>query len=126
MSPSTVQARKMVLVSSLLLFAISIYRNRQAEEPAVTFRRLWATGVVALLLSLLADFAPKIAGPFALLTVLGWFVRDGEQLLSGVVGTGKAGAAAVGSQTTRRTGANTQTTTTRKGNTVTVAHQTGP
>lgn len=116
----------MVLVSSFALLAISIYRNRGAETQAVTFRRLWATGVVALLLSLLADFAPSIAGPFAVLTVLGWFVTDGTEIIDNALGTGNAGGAKVGSQTTHRTGAHTQTTVTHDGSTTTVTHQTGP
>lgn len=92
----------MVLVSSFLLILISVYRNRKNENQADTFRRLWATGVVAFLLSALADFAPTIAGPFAMLTVLGWFVKDGTQLVDNALGgTGVAAAKPVGSTTTR-------------------------
>lgn len=78
----------MVLVSCFALILISVYRNRQSEQPADTFRRLWATGVVAFMLSLLADFAPTVAGPFAALTVLGWFVKDGTALVDNALGSG--------------------------------------
>lgn len=114
MDVSKVQARKLVLVSSLALLAIAVYRNRQSETPAITFRRMWATGVVWLLLSLLADFAPAIAGPFAVLTVLGWIVKDGTQLLDQALGLGPSAAP------------NTSTATARSGNTVTHTTQTGP
>lgn len=100
MNVSKVQARKMVLVSCFALVLISVYRNRQSEQPADTFRRLWATGVVAFMLSLLADFAPTIAGPFAGLTVLGWFVKDGTGLVDSALGTGASSATPVASATT--------------------------
>lgn len=71
MSPDKVQARKMVLVSAFLLAAIAVYKDRKGGSTADTFHALWGVGVVSMLLSILADFAPTIAGPFALLTVLG-------------------------------------------------------
>ena len=64
------QARKMVLVSALLLAVIAVYKDRK-QGAGDTFHALWGVGVLALLLSILADFAPTIAGPFAALTVLG-------------------------------------------------------
>lgn len=59
----------MVLVSALLLAVIAVYKDR--KRGADTFHALWGVGVLSLLLSILADFAPTIAGPFAVLTVLG-------------------------------------------------------
>lgn len=70
MRPDKVQARKMVLVSALLLAAIAVYKDRK-RGAGDTFHALWGVAVLSLLLSLLADFAPTIAGPFAVLTVLG-------------------------------------------------------
>jgi hypothetical protein len=126
MNVDKVQARKMVLVSCFALILISVYRNRGSETQGDTFRRLWATGVVAFLLSLLADFAPTIAGPFAVLTVLGWVVKDGTAIVDSALGTG-AGASPAGPVTsTARTGPNTQTTVTKTPSTTTVSKQTGP
>lgn len=70
MTPDRVQARKMVLVGAFLLAGLAVYRDRRQGAPD-TFRALWGVGVVSLLLSILADFAPTIAGPFAVLAVLG-------------------------------------------------------
>lgn len=119
MDVSKVQARKMVLVSIFALFAISVYRNRSAETPAATFRRFWATGVVAEILSLLADFAPGVAGPFAVLTVLGWVVKDGTDLIGSALGISTAAAAPVSSGQAPHTTSSTNPT----GGTTTV---TGP
>jgi hypothetical protein len=60
----------MVLVSAFLLAAIAVYRDHRAGAGD-TFHALWGVGVLSLLLSLLADFAPTVAGPFAALVVLG-------------------------------------------------------
>lgn len=86
MNPDKVQARKMVLVGVLLLFVIGVYRDRKAADPAGTFRVMWAAGVVGLILSLLADFAPRIAGPFAVLMVLGSLTSGGEKVIATALG----------------------------------------
>lgn len=93
-NPDKVQARKMVLVGILLLAIIGVYRDRKQTDPAGTFRVMWAAGVVGLLLTLLADFAPKIAGPFALLAVLGSLTRDNviERALGTVAPTKSTGS----------------------------------
>lgn len=75
------QSRKLVLVSIALLTVINVYRGTRAREEGQMFRRLWGTGVLGVMLSLLADFAPQIAGPFALLTVLGSFTNGGDEAL---------------------------------------------
>lgn len=96
MNPSKVQARKMVLVSAFLLAAIAVYRDRRGSESTQsTFRTLWGVGVVSLLLSLLADFAPTIAGPFAALTVLGSLAAGKTSIIERVLGP--AGSKAPGS-----------------------------
>lgn len=77
----------MVLVSALLLAAIAVYRDRRAGSGAGdTFRALWGVGVLSLALSLVADFVPQIAGPFAALTVLGSLTNGGDQLLQSMLG----------------------------------------
>lgn len=86
MSPDKVQARKMVLVSAFLLAAIAVYRDR-SSGAGDTFRALWGVGVLSMLLSLLADFAPTIAGPFAALTVLGSLTSGGTSIIDKVLGT---------------------------------------
>lgn len=86
MTPDKVQARKMVLVSAFLLAAIAVYRDRQ-QGTGDTFRALWGVGVVSMLLSLLADFAPTIAGPFAVLTVLGSLTSGGTSIIDKILGT---------------------------------------
>lgn len=133
MSVSKVQARKMVLVSVFLLAVLSTYRDRKQETPQGTFRVFWGIGVVSMFLSLLADFAPTIAGPFAVLAVLGSLTDGGEQALQKILasitpqtGDTATGNTATSSVTSVRTGPSTQTTTTTAGNTTTVAHQTGP
>lgn len=130
---SKTQARKTVLVCVFLLAALSSYRDRKQETPQGTFRTFWGVGVVSMLLSLLADFAPQIAGPFAALAVLGSLTNGGEQALQKILGsitpqTGDttAGGTAPASVASTRTGATTQTTTVTKGAVTTVAHQTGP
>src|SRR4051812_17944179 len=77
----------MVLVSAFALAAISVYRDRsKADADHNTFKSLWGVGVVALLLSLLADFAPTIAGPFAVLVVLGSLTNGGDQVIQTALG----------------------------------------
>ena len=86
MNPSKVQARKMVLVSAFLLAAIAVYRDRQQGTQA-TFKALWGVAVVSLVLSIVADFVPQIAGPFAVVTVLGSLTSGGSNLIDKMLGT---------------------------------------
>lgn len=85
MSPDKVQARKMVLVSALILAGIAVYRDHKAGASD-TFHALWGVGVVSLLLSILADFAPTIAGPFAALTVLGSLASGDASIIDKLFG----------------------------------------
>jgi hypothetical protein len=86
MSPDKVQARKMVLVSVFLLALITVYRDRRDTSPKGTFRVFWGVGVVGMFLSLLADFVPQIAGPFAALIVLGSLTHGGDKLIEQALG----------------------------------------
>lgn len=87
-----VQARKMVLVSTLLLAVIAVYRDRQSDGTTTadvaggTFRALWGVGLVGFALSLVADFAPGIAGPFAGLVVLGSLTHGGDKVIQTALG----------------------------------------
>lgn len=98
MTPGKVQARKMVLVSAFLLAAIAVYRDR-SRGGGDTFRALWGVGVVSFALSLLADFAPTVAGPFAALAVLGSLASGDVSLLDRMLG--RAASAPASSSTTR-------------------------
>lgn len=113
MNPSKVQARKMVLVSAFLLAAIAVYRDRQQGSGA-TFKALWGVGVVSLILSIVADFVPQIAGPFAVVTVLGSMTSGGDTLIGKMLGTVAATPAAAKPPTSApaKPVASTQTTTT--------------
>lgn len=98
MTPDKVQARKMVLVGAFLLAALALYREH--EKPGHdTFRALWGVGVVSLVLSIIADFAPTIAGPFAMLTVLGSFASGDVSVIDRLFG-----ASPVKSQSTQAKG----------------------
>lgn len=78
----------MVLVSAFLLAAIALYRDRGSKGTTQdTFRALWGVGVVSLALSLLADFVPQVAGPFAALAVLGSLTNGGDKLIQSALGT---------------------------------------
>jgi hypothetical protein len=85
-TPDKVQARKMVLVGLLVLSLVTVYKDRKAATPAGTFRVFWGVGVVGMFLSLLADFLPQIAGPFAGLIALGSLTNGGEQVLEHALG----------------------------------------
>lgn len=106
MTPDKVQARKMVLVSAFALAAIAVYRDRQ-QGAADTFRALWGVGVLSLLLSLLADFAPTIAGPFAALTVLGSLTHGGSAVIDKALG--KAAGSSSTAAPSRATGSAAET-----------------
>lgn len=98
MTPDKVQARKMVLVGAFMLAALAVYRDRQGSQRD-TFHALWGVGVVSLILSLLADFAPTIAGPFAMLTVLGSLASGDASIIDKIFGSSP-----VKSQTTQAKG----------------------
>lgn len=91
MSPDKVQARKMVLVSALMLAVLAVYRDHK-QGASDTFHALWGVGVLSMLLSLLADFAPTIAGPFAALTVLGSLASGNVSIIDRVFGGAAGGA----------------------------------
>lgn len=97
---NAVQARKVVLASIGIMAAVSLYKQHtgKAATQQGTYRTLWGVGVVGVLLSLLADFAPAIAGPFAILVALGSITHGGENLINDVLG--KAAVSSSGTATT--------------------------
>lgn len=89
MTGDKVQARKVVLASLFVLAVVSIYRDRRGSSSSGqqgTFRVMWGVGVVGLFLSLLADFVPQIAGPFAGLIALGSITNGGDKIIQQALG----------------------------------------
>lgn len=74
MTPSTAQT--IVLVSGGLMLAYAV-QKRSAKKA-------YAAGAVTLGLSFLADVAPQVAGPFALLLLL--YLAQKEKLFGNVFG----------------------------------------
>lgn len=60
-------ASKIVLVSGGIM---AIWVLITPNEQTATFKRLWGIGALTLALSIMADFVPEIAGPFALLVLV--------------------------------------------------------
>jgi hypothetical protein len=84
-------ARRLVLLSLGGMFAITTVRHLQGRQPGSTYRRLWATGALAVVLSILADFAPEVAGPLALLVAMSYLIGAEDTIaewLHGAIGTG--------------------------------------
>lgn len=71
MSPNT--AKSVVLLTGALMFAAIGIRRQQIADP---FRFAWAAGVITIGLSLLADIAPEVAGPFAILLLIAVYWRN--------------------------------------------------
>lgn len=94
MSPEA--SKKLVLVSVALMGGTAVVKDLTGKgAQGSTFRRLWALGAVGLVLSVLADFAPSIAGPFAALLGIGYLAgAEGAitSFVSGAVGTPGAAA----------------------------------
>ena len=86
LSVSKAQARQMVLVGTFALAAINVYKIKQGEPGSSAYKRLWGTGVVGVALAMVADFAPQIAGPFAVLIVLGSLTKGGDQIIQEILG----------------------------------------
>jgi hypothetical protein len=105
-------ARKMVLASMFALLAISVYRSKQPQNDVNLYRRVWGTAVLGLFLSIMADFVPTIAGPFAVLTVLGALTNGGDAAIQNAL-SGLSSKLPTASSTGTATA--TATTTTSQG-----------
>lgn len=62
----------MLLVGGFMFAAIGIRRD-QIQDP---YRFAWAAGVITLGLSVLADIAPEVAGPFAILLLMAVYWKN--------------------------------------------------
>ncbi len=88
MNPSVEQARRYVLVSMIGLLVMAAYKNAKGVSAgdAGLFKRLWGVGVLGLMLSAAADFVPQLAGPFALLVLVGYATEGGDKAIENVLG----------------------------------------
>lgn len=92
MSISPETARRWVLVSMVLLLAMGVYKGQKPGDVGMA-KRLWGIGVLGLMLSAAADFVPQLAGPFAVLVVLGYATSGGDQAIENVLGKVSGNAA---------------------------------
>jgi hypothetical protein len=90
-SPQT--SRRWVLVSMLLLLAMAAYKGSKPGDVGMA-KRLWGVGMLGTMLSIGADFAPTLAGPFAVLVVLGYATSGGDKAIQNVLGKVSGGAPA--------------------------------
>lgn len=101
MTRDSASAQKVVLMSVIALVLISAYRGRLTSDSGGKgfFDRLWGVGWLAIMLGVAADVAPTVAGPFAILVVLGSVTNGGDAALHnllGKIGGGGSGAASGG------------------------------
>jgi hypothetical protein len=83
LSPQT--SRRWVIVSMVLLLGMGAYKGKKPGDVG-TAKRLWGVGMLGTILCLAADFAPSLAGPFALLVVLGYATSGGDKAIENVLG----------------------------------------
>jgi hypothetical protein len=77
------QARQLVLVSMLGTGAVVVYDllgHSGTLGPDESFRAVWSLALLFLLLAVMADTLPELAGPFALLVLLAVLVGRGQAL----------------------------------------------
>lgn len=110
MSPQS--AKTIVLVAGGFMFAAIAIKRDSIPDP---FRFAWAAGVITLGLSLLADLAPEIAGPFAILVLMAVYWKN-RGVLGSVLPGGGALPAGAGAQAARTIapGGNLFSTTTKE------------
>lgn len=99
MNPVT--SRRLVLVSLLGLLALATYRGNLSGDQGLS-KRLWGVGMLGLMLSAAADFAPQLAGPFALLVLLGYATSGGEKAITNLLGKVSGGGSAGGTAITEQ------------------------
>lgn len=90
-------SKRLVLVSLSLMGGVVAIKDLSGRGlPGSTFTRYWALGAVGLVLSVVADFAPQIAGPLAALMAVGYLAgADGAitSFVHGAVGEQRTVAA---------------------------------
>lgn len=91
MSPQS--AKKLTLVSVALMGGTVVVKDLTGKQQT-TFARLWAVGALGVVLSVVADFAPQVAGPLAALIAISYLAGADTAITTLVHGaTGSAGAA---------------------------------
>lgn len=91
---SKVTARKMVLLAVFVLFALNLFHEQRGDSKYGFYRRIYSTAFVGFFLALVADFAPQIAGPLAVVIVLSQVPRKGNVALQSTIGRVVSGAGA--------------------------------
>ncbi len=88
MNVSVQTARRWVLLSMIGLLALAAYKDAKGISSGGEglFKRLWGVGMLGLMLSAAADFVPQIAGPFALLVLVGYMTEGGDKAIQNVLG----------------------------------------
>ena len=97
MNISPQSARRWVLVSIVLLLGMGAYKGSKPGDVGMA-KRLWVVGMLGLMLSVAADFVPQLAGPFAVLVVLGYATSGGDKAIENVLGKVSGAPADVTSQ----------------------------
>ncbi len=77
---NTAQASRIVVICAFIEAAFILARARRGTAHDATVKSLWAIGVVTLGLSMVADFAPQVAGPFAVLMLAALAARSRGEL----------------------------------------------
>jgi hypothetical protein len=85
-------ARRWVLVSMVLLLIMGTYKGSKPGDVGMA-KRLWGVGMLGTMLCIAADFVPQLAGPFAVLVVLGYATTGGDKAIENVLGKVSGGAA---------------------------------
>lgn len=94
---SSETARKIVVAALLVGTAAIVYTGvRNGDAGKTTYRRVWGLTLLVAGGSVLADFAPGIVGPYLLLVLIGFAVKN-KSGLGGLFG--EAGQAAQTGQT---------------------------
>lgn len=99
MTSSPAQAQRLVLISVFALLGIAAYRGNLSDAQVPLEKRLWGSGVLAVMLGLLADVAPTIAGPFAILIVVGSLTSGGDKAIQSFLGKVSGGSSSSSSAT---------------------------
>lgn len=92
MNQSPQQAQRYVLISVIGLLVIAAYRGKLTGGDVPLAKRLWGTGVLAIMLGLVADVAPQIAGPFAMLILVGSVTNGGDKAIHNFLAKASGGS----------------------------------
>lgn len=66
---NSAQASRIVVIAAFIEAAFVLARAKQGQNRESTVKSLWAIALLTLGLSMAADFAPQVAGPFAVLVL---------------------------------------------------------